>query len=433
MTVDALGTAPLPTARATRPARPLPTALSALYASRLIVWVAAMIALAVAPPAAAIVSGFDPTGVTHPFHSALLDRLLAPAGRFDTTWYISIAQHGYTGYEHHAFFPLYPLAIHVLDWVVGQPLISGLIISLVCFGASLVLLQRLVLLDFPDGRVAALSTWLLALFPMSLYFSAVYTESIFTLVSIWAIYAARRERWLLAGVLGALAAAARSDGFVLFVPLVWIYLWGPRPGAPRADVDWRTPLGLVRRARPSILLLGLVPLGLVAYLVYCAASGWSFTEPFYAASHYWGRGFAGPFSEIVIAVRHFVSHDLVAAITNTHVRVFYVGDPLNWTWSNVIDVLWLVPLAAALLAAWRTLPAVYVVYALLIVVASASTPSPLEPMMSFARYVMPAFPLFVGAAAVLVDRPWARRITLGASATLLAAFSALWGIWAWVA
>jgi Gpi18-like mannosyltransferase len=408
------------------------TALWATYGSRLIVWIPAMVALALFPPSQALINGFDPSGVTHPFHSAVLNRLLAPAGRYDTTWYIGIAQHGYTSYESHAFFPLYPLLIKVVDSVVNQPLIVGLVISMACFTGSLVLLYRLVLLDF-SPRVAQLSVWLMALFPMSLYFSAVYTESIFMLLSIWSIYAARKERWWLAGLMAALASATRSDGFVLIIPIVWIYLWGPRPGAPRADIDWLNPLGLIKRARPSILWLALAPVGLVAYLVYCAASGWMFTEPFHAAATYWGRSFKGPFSEIVIAIRHFFGHDLGAVISNTHVHVFYVGDPLNWTWSNVLDVLFLIPLVTALVFCWRRCPRVYFVYSLLIIAASASNPSPLEPMMSFMRYVMPAFPLMVGTAAVLVDRPIAKWSTLTVSSAFLAFFSVLWGIWAWVA
>lgn len=407
------------------------TALWAAYGSRVIVWVAAMIALALSPPEHAIVAAFDPHGLTEPFHSAVLNRLLAPAARYDSVWYLGIARHGYFTDQARAFFPLYPLAIRAVASVIDQPLIIGLAISLACFTGSLVLLYQLALLDI-GPRAARLTVWLVALFPMSLYFSAVYTESMFTLLSIWSIYAARRNRWLLAAVMAGLASAVRSDGFVLIVPLLWIYLWGPRPGVESADIDWRTPLGLVRRARPSLAWLGLAPVGLVAYLIYCAASGAHLDAPFHAASYYWGRSFKGPFSEIWTAVRKFPA-DVGHLISGHHISVFDDDDPLNWTWDNVIDVLWLIPLLAALVACWRKLPKVYLVYTLLIVLASASNPSPLEPMMSFARYVMPAFPLFMAGAAVLVDRPRAKWLTLGASGLALGFFSALWGIWAWVA
>ncbi len=407
------------------------TALTAAYASRVLVWVSAMIALALSPPAKSIVAGFDPSNLTQPFHSAVLNRLVAPAARYDSFWYLGIAKHGYYSDQAHAFFPLYPMLIRVVSYLVDEPLLVGLVISLVCFTGSLVLLYRLAELDI-GPRAARLTVWLIALFPMSFYFSAVYTESLFTLLSIWAIYAARKERWLLAGVMAGLASAARSDGFVLIVPLVWIYLWGPRPGAPRPDIDWSTPLGLVKRARPSLVCLGLAPLGLVAYLVYCAASGAQFTAPFHAASFYWGRGFEGPFSEIWTALGH-LPRDVGRLLSGNNIVRFDTDDPLNWTADNVIDCAWLIPTVASLWLCWRTLPKVYFVYALLIILASSSNPSPLEPMMSYARYVMPAFPLFMAAAVALVDRPRTQWATLAGSGLLLGFFSAAWAIWAWVA
>jgi hypothetical protein len=407
------------------------TALSAVYGTRVLIWVAAMIALAISPPGQGIISSFDAAGLTHPFHSAVLNRLVAPAARYDSVWYLGIAQHGYFTDQAHAFFPLYPLVIRALDAVVNEPLIVGLLVSLVCFTGSLVLLYRLAEIDI-GPRAARLTVWLLALFPMSFYFSAVYTESIFTLLSIWSIYAARRERWLLAGVMAGLASAARSDGFVLIIPLVWIYLWGPRPGAPRPDIDWSTPMGLLRRARPSLVFIGLAPVGLIAYLVYCAASGAQFTAPFHAASFYWGRSFKGPFSEIWTAVGHF-PRDLGRLVSGNNIVRFDTDDPLNWTADNVIDVAWLVPTVGALVLCWRKLPKVYFAYSLAIILASSSNPSPLEPMMSYARYVMPAFPLFMAAAVALVDRPRARWVTLTSSGVLLGFFSAVWAIWAWVA
>ena len=59
---------------------------------------------------------------------------------------------------------------------------------------------------------------------MSFFFSAVYTESLFLALSAGCFYLARRERWVWAGVLGGLAAATRSIGVLLVVPLAVLYL-----------------------------------------------------------------------------------------------------------------------------------------------------------------------------------------------------------------
>jgi hypothetical protein len=431
MSTSALGRTAVAVPRAAVAERVWPTVLAALLLSRAVVWVAAVIALLSSPPGAGVVAIFDPHGLTHPFSSLLLNRLVAPAARYDSVWYLGIAQHGYFSAQSRAFFPLYPLAISVVSAVTGTPLLAGLIISLACFAGSLALLYRLTRLDF-DARVARLAVWLLALFPMSLYFSAVYTESLFSVLSLGAIYAARRERWAVAGICAGLAAAARSDGFVLILPLAWIYLWGPRATLRSVAAALRSPRRWRAVAGPRLAWTGLAPLGLVAYLLYCAFSGASFTAPFHAAAHFWGRPFRGPFSEIWIALRQLPG-DISHLISGHQVRLFDQDDPLNWTADNVIDVAWLIPLLTCLVIAWRRLPRVYVLYTLAIVVASASNPSPLEPMMSFARYVMPAFPLFIAAAVALADRAWLRWLVLAASTAGLAFFSALWGIWAWVA
>jgi hypothetical protein len=88
---------------------------------------------------------------------------------------------------------------------------------------------------------------------------------------------------------------------------------------------------------------------------------------------------------------------------------------------------------AALLAAWRTVPRPYWIYAFVSLAFLLSVPGRLEPLESFSRYMLPVFPLFMGAAATLTPH---RRAALGwlvTSGGLLAVFSGLWGLWDWVA
>ena len=70
---------------------------------------------------------------------------------------------------------------------------------------------------------------LIAFFPAAVFFSAAYTESLFLALSVGVLLAARRERWALAGALGALAAATRSMGVLLIVPALLMYLSQPVP------------------------------------------------------------------------------------------------------------------------------------------------------------------------------------------------------------
>src|SRR4051794_13643966 len=91
----------------------------ALLASRVVVLVAGALAaglLGLDPRH----TGFDPAGITTPY-GGLGDALLAPFARWDTTWFVAIAQDGYGGGAREAFFPLYPLLLAVGGTVTGGP------------------------------------------------------------------------------------------------------------------------------------------------------------------------------------------------------------------------------------------------------------------------------------------------------------------------
>src|SRR3954449_2473339 len=180
----------------------------------------------------------------------------APVMRWDSVYYLQIARDGYTQLKQAGFFPLYPLLMGVLDEVTVSTVVAGLLISLAAFTAALVLFDRLAVLETGSAAIGRRAVWLLALFPASLFFSAVYTEGLFLLLSVGSFYAARRGRWAWAGVLGGLAAATRNVGVMLLVPLVLLYLWGPREDRP--GERGRFPL------RRDVLWLALVPLGCAA-------------------------------------------------------------------------------------------------------------------------------------------------------------------------
>jgi hypothetical protein len=78
-------------------------------------------------------------------------------------------------------------------------------------------------------------------------------------------------------------------------------------------------------------------------------------------------------------------------------------------------------------------PFAYFVYAVLLLAMATSSPVPHEPLPSISRYILVIFPVFVGWARLLGRRRRLTRFVLPASAILLAVFSGLWAMWAWVA
>ena len=157
--------------------------------------VAGVIQLGVANGA---VAAYDPGRLTAPF-GYLANAVVAPLARWDSVWYLTIAKSGYAdNLRRMAFFPVYPGLIHIVGFFTRSDLVAGVLISLVAFAVALALLHRLVLLDFGED-VAETTVMLIAFCPVAFFFSAVYTESLFLALSVGAIYAARRERWLARG------------------------------------------------------------------------------------------------------------------------------------------------------------------------------------------------------------------------------------------
>jgi hypothetical protein len=392
------------------------------------VWFGGLIALAIFGRNLHAVAMLDPTAATAPFRSAALNFLLAPAARWDSVWYLRIAHAGYFSPQSSGMFPLYPLLIRFGSLVFRSELLVGLGISLVSMTVGLCLLERLVRLDF-DEATARTTVLLIAFFPVAFFLSSVYTESLYLLLSVAAVYAARRERWALAGVCGGLTAATRSDGILLLVPLALIYLYGPQAcSAGRAASAWWRPR---YRVRPSIAWLALVPAGLAAYLAYLGVAHGQPLETYHAQSLYWHHQFAGPFGAVAQAVVG-VPDDVRRVLTGTGPTVV-PGDSIGWNAHDLIDLGFLVFAIVGAIAAWRRVPFAYSAYTVVLLAFDLSFPAQQEPMQSISRYTLVIFPVFLGWALLLKRRPRITRVVLGTFAALLAVFSALFAVWLWVA
>jgi hypothetical protein len=162
----------------------------ALWTSRLVVVAGGVLAALAFGSVSGAPQRYDQFGLTRPF-GYLGNLLVSPLARWDSAWYLAIAQNGY---DHNpartTFFPLYPMLIRGLGLAFGSDLIAGVVISVVCFAVALVVLYRLVALEL-DSERARICVLLIAFCPMAYYFSAVYTESLFLALSVGCVYAAR--------------------------------------------------------------------------------------------------------------------------------------------------------------------------------------------------------------------------------------------------
>jgi hypothetical protein len=296
--------------------------------------------------------------------------------RWDSFHYLAIASHGYAGAGagSRAFLPLYPLLIDALGFLTGSDAFAGVAISVASFALALILLHRLTELEL--GKQAADTTVLLVAFaPLSFFFNAVYTESLFLLLSVGSILAARRERWALAGVLGGLATLTRVTGLLLFVPIVIMHLKSHR--------------GMNRRLGWALL----VPTALVAYLTSLAATGFSWLAPFQAEG-VWHRETVGPIAGVALAVKAAI-HASGAIIRGA--QPMY--DPTRPSAMSVYLLLVLVIATVFLAACFRRLPLEYGAYAAAALIVCVASPMNGQPLISFDRYLLTIFPLWMAAGA----------------------------------
>ena len=390
--------------------------------SRLAIWVGVLAADTLisvprrVPPLFGIAPEGAPPNWTPPWlHD--MGRVFDVWARWDSAWFVRIAEHGYaSGQGAPAFYPLYPGLVGVVGRAFGgHYVLAGVLISLLSSAFAFVLLYRLAeqLLGESDAARAALY---LAIFPMTLFLSAVYSEALFLALACASFLFAERGRMPLAAALAALAALTRPVGFLL-VPSLVVIAWQ-------------------RGERRSLSWLALVPAAFAAYPAVLVAQGRSaFSFVGVETSGIWLRhlSWAGPFGGLWDGLR-------AAALG---LEQFAIGDSRS-TWpivqgqslfavaaTNVEYLVYLLVVIALLIVAWRRLPLAYSVYTTLGLLLPLSFPSSRWPLLSFPRFALVLFPIFI-VLATLGRNPRAHAAIVGVSAVFLGIALAQWALWQWV-
>lgn len=351
-----------------------------------------------------------PYQVLPPVPSGLWEHLVGPMRLWDGLWYRLIAIEGYPK-DHMwnaAFWPLYPMAMRGLHRITGFPVdVAGYLIANVCFFVAMILLYQLVRLDF-DTPIARRTLWAIALFPTALFFTAVYTESLFLMLSVAAILSARLRRWWLAGLLGALAALTRSHGIFLVIPfaVLWVKQYG----------------FYLRPMIPKGLTVGMPLLGPAIFAVYLQRTqdNW---RTFIDVQGAWNRTFAWPWKTFECALDgcsltvHQYGKDAV-----------YQAHAVDWTWfhqltsdpswslissntwrqrvatSDSLELVMTVLFIVLIVIGFKVLPLYQSLYLVPGILIPLFQPSSVHPLMSIPRFGLVLFPLFIVMAIILRKR-----------------------------
>jgi hypothetical protein len=229
----------------------------------------------------------------------------------DCSWYTSIYERGYDGtiggassaaQANWAFFPAYPILVSL----VGKPL--GLSANLAGYIVSNCLVFAAALVSKPifGQRPWAYWLWVVGLLagPFSFLFSALYTESLFVLLTVLTLVALQDKRYVRAGLAAGLLSAVRVTGVMMTFGILGQMLWDHLKAGGKL-------IGFAPRVlrEPQLLLaLALAPAGLALFMIYLHLH----TGDALAFAHIqrgWDRSLTNPFETLYLALTTPVTTD----------------------------------------------------------------------------------------------------------------------------
>ena len=345
-----------------------------------------------------------PEALTEPGRVAVNGPLsLAMHWRWDGKYYYSLAVSGYGPNAPNVFFPLFPLLTFGLATLLGgrfprplplgsaeiPTLLAGVLVvdiaALVAFWLLFVLARD----ETGDEATAQRAVLYTAIFPFALYYAVPYTESLYLATSIGVFLAARRRKWILAGLAAGLVSATRPVGILLAPVLAFEMFLAWRRGDLHLGEWPRVLLGLV-----------LAPLGLVLFML---DLWWRTGDPLVflrGQQSGWHHELVFPLRTLARGIKYTLFPSLVTAPD------IYARGVIN-----TLIVLGFLGIMLVSLRQWR--PA-YVLYGVLLFTQILSSPLPGQwAMHSLGRYIMVLFPVYITLAR------WGKRPALHQAILLL--------------
>ena len=215
--------------------------IALLHRILLMLWMALVLVLAGTQAQISFTSDVDSLA---PLTSPLEQQVFGVWRRWDTLHYFNLALNGYrvTDPGPTVFGPLTPVSFALFDRILpGGVDLAAMVVTTLAFALALSFLYRLTATYYDDSRLARWALLLTVLFPLSYYFAAPMSESIYLMLILAGFYWASRNRWYLAAGAAALAVLARSQGVFMAVVMALFFIQSyPLP-------QWRQSFGLIVR------------------------------------------------------------------------------------------------------------------------------------------------------------------------------------------
>lgn len=331
--------------------------------------------------------------------------LLRSLGQYDAQWYLKIAKTGYPehprifslanketmGAQSYAFFPLYPLLLHVINNAVGNIELTAFVVTnillLVSYSSLFFVLGKLY-----GEKIAVKAIFLMFLSPFSIFYRSYFTEGLFLVGLIWFVYFLIKKQWLFTALCLGCLLVIRPTG--LFLLPVFFYILSKQL--------LRRQLAMTNYL--AVLLLALMPF--FAWMIYCSIHTGDALY-FYHIRSTWFTS-PSPFFYNVGLIIHFF------------------GLPAHGFHYSQLDIFTLILTALGIIFSKKYLRLELWLVSLALFLGPLLTTD----TMSFTRYQAVSFPLFIYLALVLKPRYYL-LITLFCAVCLMVA-SLLFVNWYWI-
>ena len=248
-----------------------------------------------------------------PEHPLIVDGLFGGLDNWDAEYFIFNAKSGYNRHEQTmAFFPLLPTAMWMLSNSILLPLIlivpqrsvlliSGVLINFLAFPFAAISLYLLTLQITYNKKLSLLAALLFCFNPASVFMSAVYSETLFSLFTFSGVLALEKKWSWLCAMFFSLATATRSNGIVLCGYLAYQCLLNlSKILMSDGEILKAIKFLFITALQCFVVIAPFCVFQYYGYTIYCTKSAhsqpvwcnWSLPIPYtYIQEHYWNVGF----------------------------------------------------------------------------------------------------------------------------------------------
>ena len=246
------------------------------------------------------------------------------------------------------------------------------------------------------------ATIALAVYPMSVFLIAPFTESLFLALTLAAVLLAYRKSWLPTGAFALLASLSRGPGMLLSIPLA-LLAWR----------DWSFEPGR-KSVCKAVSLLAAVAAPLAGGLGFLGWRSWAgFPSMNATVLRYAGTAFVDPVTGVTAAIRQWLTVLDLPTTLDLAAGALLIG----------------MTVAMLIVPRWRKPELLAYMLANAVFLLSRRTEGA-SSLKSLSRYTVVLFPAFLVVGEWLGRaRRWTRFVYLAVSSAVLLAMSALYSLW----